>query len=51
MYDGVKSELLGTAKFDENSDLSTIYLGRIGMTRLDKIKWKKDFLYQNKGIQ
>ena len=38
MYDGVKSEMLSTTKFDENSNLSTTYLGRIGMTRLDKIK-------------
>ena len=27
-----------TTKFDENSDLSTMYLGRIDMTRSDKIK-------------
>ena len=38
MYDGVKSEVLCTTKFDENSDLSTVYLGRIDMTRLDKMK-------------
>ena len=37
MYDGIKSEVLITTKFDENSDLSTTYLGRINMTRLDKI--------------
>ena len=29
MYDEVKSEVLSTMKFDENSDLSTTYLGRI----------------------
>ena len=51
MYEGVKSEVLGTTKFDENSDLSTTYFGKINMTRLDKIKQKKSFLYQNKGIQ
>ena len=38
MYDGVKSEVLNTTKFDENSDLSMTYLVRINMTRLDKIK-------------
>ena len=37
MCDGVKSEVLSTTKFDENSDLSTTYLGRVDMTRLDKI--------------
>ena len=49
MYDGVKSEVLGTKRFDENSDLSTTYLGRIHMTRLDK--QKKSVLHQNKGIR
>ena len=34
MYDGVKSEVLSTTKFDVNSDLSTTYLGRIGMTKV-----------------
>ena len=29
MYDEVRSEILCTTKFDENSDLSTMYLGRI----------------------
>ena len=33
MYDGVQAEVLCTTKFDENSDLSTMYLGRIDMTR------------------
>ena len=30
--------MLTTTKFDENSDLSTTYLGRIDMTRASKIK-------------
>ena len=38
MYEGVKSELLDTTKCDENSDLSTTYLGRIDMTRASKIR-------------
>ena len=48
MYDGVKSEVLSTTKIDENSDLSTMYLGRINITRLDEIKQKKSFLYQKR---
>ena len=36
MYEGVKSEVLSTTKFNENSDLSTTYLGRVGMTRASK---------------
>ena len=51
MYNGVNSEVLSTANFDENSDLHTTYLGKINMTRLDKIKAKKSFLYLNKGTQ
>ena len=38
MYDRLRSEVLCTTKFDENSDLTTVYLGRIDMTKLDKIK-------------
>ena len=33
MYDGVRSEVLCTTKFDENSDISTTYLGWIDMIR------------------
>ena len=36
MYDGVRLEVLCTTKIDENSDLNTMYLGRIDMTRLIK---------------
>ena len=43
MYDGVKSEVSSTTKFDENSDLSTTYLGRIEITRLDEIKAEEKF--------
>ena len=51
MCNGVRSEVICTTKFDENSDLSTMYLGRIDITRSDKIKVEERFLYQNKGIQ
>ena len=43
MYDGVRSEALYTMKFDENSDLSTTYLGRINMDRSDNIKAEEKF--------
>ena len=36
-YEGVKSEILNTTRFDENSDLSTTYLGRSNMTQDDKL--------------
>ena len=31
-YEGVKSEIVDTTRFDENSNLSTTYLGKINMT-------------------
>ena len=31
-YEGVISEILNTTRFDENTDLSTIYLGKLKMT-------------------
>ena len=36
-YEGVKSEILSTARFNENSDLSTTYLGRVNVVRENKI--------------
>ena len=37
-YEEVASEVLSTPDFDENSDLSMTYLGRIDMTRASKIR-------------
>ena len=31
-YEGITSEILNTTRFDENSDLSTTYLGKSNMT-------------------
>ena len=31
-YEGIKTEIIDTTRFDENSDVSTTYLGRIDMT-------------------
>ena len=30
MYEGIQSEVISSTRFDENSDLSTTYLGRTG---------------------
>ena len=49
MYDGVKSEVLSITKFDKNSDVSTSYLGRINMTRLDMIKAEERFPISEQG--
>ena len=49
MNEGVKSEVIITTTFDENSDLSATYLGRIDMTRLDQIKAKEKFPISEQG--
>ena len=57
MYEGVKSEMLSTTKFDENSDLSTTYLGRTDMTTASKTKAEEKFsisehrVYSRKAIR
>ena len=33
MFEGIQSEVISTTRFDENSDLSTTYLGRIDIIR------------------
>ena len=38
MHDGVHTDVLYTNRFDENSDLSTTYLGQTKMTRETEIK-------------
>ena len=38
MYEVIHIEILSTPRFDENSDLSTIYLGRVDIIRASKIK-------------
>ena len=43
IYDEIQSEILSTTRFDENSDLSTTYLGGIDTTRTGKIKVEETF--------
>ena len=38
IYEDIYAEMVYASKFDENSDLSTMYLGQAGMTRNTKIK-------------
>ena len=42
--------MIGTTRFDENSDLSTTYLGRIDITRGSKIKAEEKFLMSEQGF-
>ena len=49
MYEGVQSEVINTTRFDENSDLSMTYLGRIDLTRANKIKAEEKFPISEQG--
>ena len=49
MYKGIQSKVICTTRFDENSDLSTTYLGRIDMTRASKIKEEERFPISKQG--
>ena len=33
VYKGIQSEILSAARFDENSDLNTTYLGKVNTTK------------------
>ena len=43
-YEGIRSEISNSTRFDENSDLSTTYLGKINTT------WDKDLLIEEKFL-
>ena len=43
VYEGIQSEIVNTTRFDENSDLSTTYLGKSDKTRNDKLKAEESF--------
>ena len=49
IYKGIQSEILSTRRFDENSDLSTSYLGRISTTKTSKIRVEESFLIPEQG--
>ena len=43
MCEGIQTEEISTTRFDENSNLSTTYLGRMAITRASKIKVEERF--------
>ena len=49
MYEGIKSEILNTPRFDENSDLSTKYLGQPDRSKNSKIKAEESFPISEQG--
>ena len=49
MYEGIQTEVISTARSDENSDLSTTYLCKIGKTKVSKIKAEERFPISGQG--
>ena len=50
MYEEVHAEMVYTNRFDENSDLSTTYLGQTKMTRETRIKAEEKFPITRQGF-
>ena len=49
VYDGIRSEVVSTTRFDENSDISTTYLGRSNREKCDKLKVEESFPISEQG--
>ena len=49
MYDGIQTEIVNTSRFNENSNLSTTYLGRSDKARDDKLKAEESFPLSEHG--
>ena len=49
MYEGIQSEVIGTTRFNENSDLSTTYSDRIDITRTSTVKAEEKFPISEQG--
>ena len=43
IYEGIQSEIVSSNRFDENSDLSTTYLGRVDKENQNKLKAEESF--------
>ena len=49
MYEDIQSEILSTTRFDENSDLSTTYLGKADRSKNNKSKAEESFPISEQG--
>ena len=43
VYEGVYAEIVSTNRFDEDSDLSTMYFGQVNMTRNTEVRAEERF--------
>ena len=50
VYEDIYAEMVYVSKFDENSDLSTTYLGQANMTRNTRIKAEERFPITGQGV-
>ena len=49
MYDGVYAKVISTNKIDEDTDLSTTYLGQVDMSRKTEVKAEESFAVNAAG--
>ena len=49
VYEGVYAEVISTDKFDEDTDISTTYLGQVDMTRNTEVKGEENFPMTARG--
>ena len=49
VYDGVYTEIISTNRFDEDTDLSTTYLGQTDMSRKTEVKAEESFAMNAAG--
>ena len=50
VYEGIQSDIVSSSRFDETSDISTTYLGRIeNMESQDKLKAEESFPISENG--
>ena len=49
IYEGIQSEIVSATRFDENSDLSTTYLGRVDKGSNSKLKAEESFPISEHG--
>ena len=50
VYEGIQSEILSTTRFEENSDLSTTYVGKADRLRNNQIKAEESFPISEHGM-
>ena len=49
IYEGIQSEIVSSNRFDENSDLSMMYLGRVDKENEIKLKAEESFPISEHG--